>query len=87
MTLRAPIPAPLYADFRLHLFPDDRADVAAALDLRGAGRYIESLREHYFSAAFRALIASQRWVSVAIWEANGYRYARCRAAMYGDGGE
>jgi arsenite methyltransferase len=48
--------------------------------------YVEPLREHYFSAvAFRALIASQRWASVAIWEANGYRYARCRAMTHGDG--
>jgi arsenite methyltransferase len=50
------------------------------------GGYIEPPREHYFSAAsFRALIASQRWASVAIWGASGYRYARCRAMMHGDG--
>jgi ubiquinone/menaquinone biosynthesis C-methylase UbiE len=53
-----------------------------------AGGYSEPFREHYFTAAsFRALIASQRWASVAIWEANGYRYARCRATTYGDGCE
>lgn len=61
--------------------------------LRGAARrsgaatgYIEPPREYYFSASsFRTLIASQRWASVAIWEANGYRYARCRATTYDDG--
>jgi len=51
-----------------------------------AAGYVEPQREHYFSAAsFRALIASQPWASVAIWEANGYRYARCRTMTYDDG--
>jgi arsenite methyltransferase len=50
-----------------------------------SARYIEPPEEHYFSAAaFRALVAAQSWASVAIWEANGYRYARCRAHTYGD---
>lgn len=59
--------------------------------LRAAARatddavYIEPLREHFFSpASFRALITSQPWASVAIWEANGYRYARCRAMTYSE---
>jgi len=48
-------------------------------------RYIEPPEEHYFSAAaVRALIAAHSWASVAIWEANGYRYARCRTHTYGD---
>jgi arsenite methyltransferase len=47
--------------------------------------YMEPQHEHYFSVtAFRSLIASQPWASVAIWEANGYRYARCRALSHGD---
>ncbi len=49
MTRLAPSPcpslydrfAPLYADFRLHVFPDDRAEIAAALDLAGTRSLIE----------------------------------------------
>jgi ubiquinone/menaquinone biosynthesis C-methylase UbiE len=48
-------------------------------------RYIEPPTERIFTArAFHALITCQRWASVAIWEANGYRYARCRAAANAD---
>jgi ubiquinone/menaquinone biosynthesis C-methylase UbiE len=40
---------------------------------------MEPLVERHFAArAFRALVTTQPWVSVAVWEANGYRYARCR---------
>ncbi len=47
--------------------------------------YPEPMEEYYFTAtSFRALVASQSWASVAIWEASGYRYARCRARTYGD---
>ncbi len=47
--------------------------------------YVEPPREHYFSAtSFRAFIASQPWASVVVWEANGYRYARCRAHATAD---
>lgn len=52
----------------------------------GAAQDCEPRTEHYFSAtAFRALIARERWASVAIWEANGYRYARCRMPRHSDG--
>ena len=51
----------------------------AARECGDGARYIEPMVEHHFSAAsFRAFVASQPWASVAIWEANGYRYARCR---------
>ena len=33
--------APLYADFRLHVFPDDRREVAAALGVAGAEHLLE----------------------------------------------
>jgi ubiquinone/menaquinone biosynthesis C-methylase UbiE len=47
--------------------------------------YIEPFVERHFTArAFRALVASQPWASVAIWEANGYRYARCRTCVSAD---
>lgn len=58
----------------------------AAREAGEMATYVEPEREHYFSpASFRALITSQRWASVAIWEANGYRYARCRAMTHSDG--
>jgi ubiquinone/menaquinone biosynthesis C-methylase UbiE len=48
--------------------------------------FIEPPVERHFSAdAFRALVMSQVWESVAIWEANGYRYARCRTDANADG--
>jgi ubiquinone/menaquinone biosynthesis C-methylase UbiE len=48
--------------------------------------FIEPQVERHFSAgAFRTLVMSQVWESVAIWEANGYRYARCRTDANADG--
>lgn len=36
--------------------------------------------EHLFTAtSFAALVHGQPWAAAAIWEANGYRYARCQA--------
>jgi ubiquinone/menaquinone biosynthesis C-methylase UbiE len=53
----------------------------------GTERYIEPRTERYFTARdFRALIQRQAWASVAIWEANGYRYARCRTCTSADCG-
>jgi len=58
----------------------------AAREIGDTARYVEPREEHYFSAAaFRTFIASQHWASVAVWEANGYRYARCRTMTYDDG--
>jgi ubiquinone/menaquinone biosynthesis C-methylase UbiE len=48
--------------------------------------FIEPPVERHFTAgAFRALVMSQVWESVAIWEASGYRYARCRTDANADG--
>jgi ubiquinone/menaquinone biosynthesis C-methylase UbiE len=50
-------------------------------------QYIEPLAERHLTArAFRALITRQSWASIAIWEANGYRYARCRTCASADSG-
>lgn len=39
---------------------------------------LEPEREHVFTApAFAALVRSAAWARMAIWEASGYRYARC----------
>jgi ubiquinone/menaquinone biosynthesis C-methylase UbiE len=57
----------------------------AAYDARVTEQYIEPLAERHFTArAFRALVTSQAWASIAIWEANGYRYARCRTRASAD---
>jgi ubiquinone/menaquinone biosynthesis C-methylase UbiE len=48
-------------------------------------RYIEPLIERHFTPQeFRTLVMRQAWASVAIWEANGYRYARCRTCQSAD---
>lgn len=57
----------------------------AAWEAGNVVRSIEPTEEHYFSApSFRAFVLSLAWASVAIWEANGYRYARCRTCAQRD---
>jgi ubiquinone/menaquinone biosynthesis C-methylase UbiE len=47
--------APLYADFRLHVFPDDRAEIAAALDLHEARSFAElGCGPGFYATAFAA---------------------------------
>ncbi len=77
-----------YAGYRLHACPDDRADVLASLDLArathvaeigyGPGYYASVIAASHPTLAVTGIDnAPAQRDTCTIWEAQGYRHARC----------